>query len=205
MSRDNVGEVMHNGCRIEIWQDADICADSDYWWPDYAKLISFHRGYGSMGVKNETWDDPNECWKHYKDTGHAMFVVYAYDHSGICFSLSNDKYPFNDRWDSGVFGFLAIDRKALGVKKVSRNHAYNVIETLNNVESGQVYGFTAYAGDKEIDSCGGFIGDWRETILPEARESIDNYVKCRKKEHARYLKNCIKRGVPVIYRHGFAL
>lgn len=42
----------------------------------------------------------------------AIKTIRYYDHGGISLSLS-DKYPYNDRWDSGMAGFVFIDKETV--------------------------------------------------------------------------------------------
>ena len=60
--------------------------------------------------------------------------VYMYDHSGVSISLRH-VYPYNDRWDSGVLGFILWTRKqmneyALGASRSCRRAIAMTPETI---------------------------------------------------------------------------
>lgn len=56
-------------------------------------------------------DDNN--WKHGMQALRAFAVVlplWLYDHTGITISVGERVYPYNDRWDSGQVGFIALTK-----------------------------------------------------------------------------------------------
>lgn len=57
-------------------------------------------------------DEPSLRFDNYE-----IYCVYAYIHSGIALSLSNDKSPFNDRWDVSTTGYMLVDRTLLENKE----------------------------------------------------------------------------------------
>jgi len=93
-----------------------------------------------------------------------------YDYSGIALSLSNNHYPFNDRWDAGQLGFILVDRetalKEFGKKRLTEQLKQKIrqiiegeIETYNQYLSGDIYGYVVGRNNNEqIDSCWGFYG-----------------------------------------------
>jgi len=96
--------------------------------------------------------------------GMVILPLYLYDHSGITMNTGGFSCP----WDSGQVGWIYADSDM--VKK-----EYDAVtpETIAKAESllqsevkeydyyltGQSYGFKLYEGDKQIDSCWGYLGD----------------------------------------------
>lgn len=121
-----------------------------------------------------------------------MFIyvpVYIYEHSGACVSTT----PFCDPWDSGLFGMLAITkRKAMedfGWKELTQKRIEKVKDMLrsevkeyNQWLTGEVYAYTIEdVNGEEVDSCGGFYGDWQNIneccLLEVAQGQIDYFCK----------------------------
>jgi hypothetical protein len=115
--------------------------------------------------------------------------INMYEHSGITVSTSN-VYPYNDRWDSGVVGFIYVTKKIIfdqcgcitedNWKERADKYIEGEMETYDQYLRGDVYGFTLtkivtkqdkcphcgiireYEEEVEEDSCWGFYGDCLE-------------------------------------------
>ena len=101
--------------------------DSENPWPSHDRtfyIYTNHRNYHHLG--NEKLNDAAinfiktqvrqskrylENPKAYKKPTHLIFRMYAYIHSGITLSTSNAKYPFNDRFDSGLLAYASLTVK----------------------------------------------------------------------------------------------
>lgn len=57
---------------------------------------------------NLSWQDMYKALME-SDKYFIMLIRY-YSHSGMCISVDND-YPFNDRWDSGIYGFIGVSKE----------------------------------------------------------------------------------------------
>ncbi len=139
-----------------------------------------------------------------------LFPLYMYDHSGICLSLSNSHYPFNDRWDAGQLGYVLVDRQEaleqLGKKKLTKKLREKItdiieaeVETYNLYLSGNVYGYVVEKDGEQIDSCWGYYG--MDTVEEEARSIVDSHVQNTIQKHCERLKGWIRNCVPIIYRY----
>lgn len=76
--------------------------------------------------------------------GYAIQPVYVYEHSGIAMSVS----PFNDPWDSGLYGFIYITPDEINKNHVSHEEALKELEKAVNLLSryydGQIYDVNVY-------------------------------------------------------------
>lgn len=88
--------------------------------------------------------------------------LYLYDHGGITIKTS----PFSCIFDSGLVGFIyAID----GTEGLNHNDLVRClmaeVSEYNSYLTGEVYCYTVTDSNGEhVDSCGGFIGDYRDII-----------------------------------------
>lgn len=97
-----------------------------------------------------------------------IYWIFVYEHSGIAISLRNN-YPFNDRFDSGVGGFMVVDRETIEKNGCNWEDAYEIAEgevnTYNCYLMGNVYGYfeDTYIGngewDEDTDSCWGYLSE----------------------------------------------
>lgn len=88
--------------------------------------------------------------------------LWLYDHGGITISCGDRVYPYNDRWDSGLVGWIVYARQKddgedWREKAFDRMRAE--VEEYDHYLQGEVYGFTLYENGEEIDSCWGYYGD----------------------------------------------
>lgn len=123
--------------------------------------------------------------KMFEKFGGIILPVYMLDHSGITLKTT----PFNDRWDSGLLGYIYVTKQKLTDENMS-HFAKEQIESIlkNEVElyseylNGEVYGYEIYkeGDDKEaLDSSWGFYGmdiD-KNGLLESAKEIIDSLSK----------------------------
>ena len=114
--------------------------------------------------------------------------VYIYDHGNIMLSCGGFSCP----WDSGQVGIIAVEKAKLlkewNRKKWSKKLELQVIkclqseiETFSDYLSGDVYGFVIekathcdsckHDDAEQIDSCWGFIGDYKY-CLAEAKANL---------------------------------
>lgn len=151
--------------RLEIVQDE--YPDNPRNWDNMSTMAFYHRHYDIGDKKTMTLD---ECKQFINQKNVISFPVYMYDHSGIGFSLSNDRYPFNCPWDSGQVGWIYITKEKVkeeySIKKITKHtidKMYKIfqkeIETYDDYCQGNVWGYTLYQDDEMIDSCWGFYGN----------------------------------------------
>ena len=93
----------------------------------------------------------------------VLLPCFIYEHSGITISCSNDSYPFNDRWDSGMAGFIYatkgmyckwMDLKDVDDKKF-RDHAREIlvaeVKEYDMYLTGDCYGYKEELYKEDMD------------------------------------------------------
>lgn len=185
-------EEVHKGHTIKIFHDTDPVSPRD--WDNLGTLICGHTRYNLADP--HSFGDAREFLLDLCGLGEAsdlsvdqlvkraekqavILPVYLYDHSGLAMNTTGFHCP----WDSGQVGFVCATletiRKEYDVRRVTaalREKVAQVlkqeVDTYGDYLSGNVYGYVVEKGDDEIDSCWGFIGDYDDYCLEEARASI---------------------------------
>lgn len=174
--RDEVHTEELNGYKITIFQDSYYESPRD--WDNLGTMVCWHRRY-DLGDKH-SFSEPSDFleWKKRHDV--IVLPLYLYDHSGITISTG----PFSCPWDSGQVGYIYVEkdkvRKEWGWKHITKKRQERIeqalkqeVSTYDDYLTGNVYGYTVSRGDEELDSCGGFYGDYQTSgILEEARASV---------------------------------
>lgn len=150
-------------------------------WTDSDLGFEFRLGTrrGDYAIESDDCPSLEDACKSKSD--YWVFPVHAYIHSGIALSLTGKGYPFNDRWDSGVLGYLAVRRPSRGgewrTRKAFLTYASVAVETLADYWNGQCFGYEIYdlSADEVLDSCWGFIGfDHSQSgLLDQAMDSLN--------------------------------
>jgi len=173
-------------CTIHIDHDEHTHSPAD-WGDDGVTLLTDHRqcyiksshftADEARAIVSGESKEPKEWY---------IFPVTAYIHSGVALSLSRDKYPFNDKWDSCTIGIVGVRKDEAKTRKAAQKVAEGHISTWNDYLSGSVYAFTvedSKTGELVV-SCGGFYGDYEEDggALDEARTIADVYTVTNKEK-----------------------
>ena len=206
-----VRTINYRGYEIRIY--ADDCPENPIKeWDVLGKYVCWHRRY-DLGNCTD-FETPEEVREYAKKTGSMLFPLFMYDHGGICLSLSNSSYPFNDRWDAGQLGYILVKRQealeTLGKKRMSKKLRRKIaeiieaeVETYNSYLSGDVYGYVIEKDGKQVDSCWGYYG--LENVEEEARSIVDSDILQTIHRHCQRLKVWIRNDVPLIYRSALAV
>ena len=189
MSRSNYleKEIAHNGHTIKIYRDED--AESPREWDNLGIIYSNHRRWNpdGKGINDLIREVGGNI---YEDTipfdliakTHYFLKVWMYDHSGQTIKVA-DHNPFNDPWDSGLAGVIAVSKekakKEYGYKRACKSLEKRVaicltgeIKTFDQFMQGDVWGYTVEdENGNETDSCWGYY-DIAEAVL-EAQDIID--------------------------------
>lgn len=153
---------------LEIYYD--IMAQSPRSWGNLGTIVQGKSKYkvGDVEVESlsEWLDDNKDLYK---------LPVYFYSHGGLSISTK----PFNDRFDSGLLGYIFV--------KYDENLSYDIIAgileneiaILNEYLQGNVFGYQIKDGDEVIDGLAGIIGiDELYYHLDEfSREEIDKLIE----------------------------
>lgn len=161
-----------NGYIVETLYD-DLCG-SPREWDTLGTIYSNHREHNPDGHSiDEIMDDDGTIT--IADTHYCM-PIYAYIHGGISLSVGNDGWPFNDQWDSGLFGIIAVSKKDAEREfpEDTEKHVRNLLESevamLDDWYNGRCYGYAVYDkyGDT-VDSCFGYIGGY-DAMIEDAKD-----------------------------------
>jgi len=136
--------IEKNGYRLVVFPDELVDSPED--WEENTLVVSFHRGYGS----SHGYSSIEEAVKDARSKKLKSYVLYGYEHSGLSLSLSDEIYPYNDRWDSGIYGILITDK--------NKKDAEEFIKLCNKYLSGDIYCFTLYK-IKKCECCGSDISE----------------------------------------------
>lgn len=173
-------------------------------WYHHGTIYSNHRDYNPDGHSiEEVVDDEGELT--IADT-HYMLPIYAYIHSGISLSTSRGKYPFNDRWDSGLFGIIAVEKSeaAKAFPEDTEARAMKALEgevkLLNAWYNGHCYGYVLYDRYGDVaDSCSGYLGDDAYDDMVEEAKAVAE-AEARREAETEYVTGKSVVSVEVSWR-----
>jgi len=180
-----VGETVINECyKLEIINDDSFYLNEYLTEQDYFDVRFYHKKY-DFGTKKSL----EETEKDIESGNYEVFKVYMYDHSGLSFSISDNSYPFNCQWDSGVIGYILVD-KDHEFENIN-NSVKCFIDTINDICSGNVYGYNLYLLGEIEASCWGFIGD---SGLEAISNDVEHFIKLSHINKISYPSFCL--GIP---------
>lgn len=179
-------KINYKGFTITI--DTDEVTTDPREWDAVGTIYSNHRDYSpdDHSIKELMGKYDVDCMADLTEKlteNKVPFVpIYAYIHSGISLSTSDDKYPFNDRWDSGLFGLIVGDKEKFDecfdggdIKKYLRDQ----VELLNKYYNNDFYRFEVEDDEGDtMDCCGGYCSE--EDALSDAKESVDEWYEDNK-------------------------
>ena len=192
-----MSEIVETRCNSENNQKLKIIYDEDAQNPrtefdTLCTILSSRDELGDVHIRNR---EELEQWK--SDNPIVLeFPLYAYEHGDISLSMS-DSYPYNDRWDAGQIGVIAITKKDmknimeysnLNKKRIETltSIAKSEIETYNDYLNGNVYGFEIVKTvtcdlecehEESLDSCWGFYGhDFEKNGISDYVPDFEKYV-----------------------------
>lgn len=123
----------------------------------------------------------------------VLLPCFIYEHGGFAISCSNADYPFNDRWDSGMAGYIYTTKEKCFeqwcVKEMSNfewkaraaKELVNEVKLYDQFLQGECYGYMLdeYSPidddwEENTESCWGYFSDkWGEKLAREiANDSI---------------------------------
>lgn len=195
--------IDYKGMTVKIYFDEN--PESPREWDNLGTIYSNHRDYSPDKHKiEELCDEDGELNKKELDRYFIWLPVYAYIHSGITISTGRG-YPFNDRWDSGLFGIIAVSkanvRKEFGWKNITKARLEQIegylrgeVKTLDDYYTGNVYGYVVEDEDGcAIESCWGYFGDESiEEMIEEGKGAIDCEIERREEEARKLFMEALK-------------
>jgi hypothetical protein len=193
---EEVYKEQYKNCLIKIYQD-EITQSPDDWGDQNVFLVAYHRDFEvrrdniltkDVAIALKTGD-----YEGYEEDCEAInkkyfvFGLEAYIHSGVVLAISQEGNFCDRRWDVSQLGLVLVAKTEAKKEKDAKKLAEGLIEEWNEYLSGNVYAFRTEdeTNGVDIDSCGGFYGDYDAKdadIIAEARASIDYYVKTQLKQ-----------------------
>ncbi len=183
----------------EICIGCDELVESPREWSCDTTIYSNHRDYNpdDHTIEEILSVDGNGLDENFIKNN-IYLKVYGYSHGGMTVSVT----PFNDPWDSGMFGIIAIKKetaiklfgKKICTKKVKQDALKRLerdVEVYDKYLTDDIYCYCVKDeyGDV-IYSCGGFYGrEGIEEAIVEAEGHIDTYIK---EKEDKYNKNIEK-------------
>ncbi|GHT57878.1 hypothetical protein FACS1894109_10940 [Spirochaetia bacterium] len=169
IEKDSLGHAEFTGSDgkpylVQVVPDIDARnprEEYDHLWTWTTSRNAGYTDKGAIDLDDIVEDDsiPAKFTKEY-----LVVKLFLYRHSGDVISMSNGRYPFNDRWDSGCMGIAYLEKKKAreeyGRKYTKKALKYlkGEIEEMNAFLEGSVYGImiTELESEKE-DSCWGYL------------------------------------------------
>lgn len=183
-------QIEYRGYLINIHYDED--PESPREWDNLGTFYTSHPNY--LPEKNfRDYFDRGDVFDedgNFTDSFEKKYIalkIYLYDHSGLTICSG----PFSCRWDSGLFGMVAVSiekvKKEYGWKVLTKSRRRKVeeqlqaeIDTYDQYLRGEVYGFRICPADDDsqiIDSCWGYFGDGGlADIEGQCRDVIDDHI-----------------------------
>ena len=169
MNMEHLETIEYRGYKITV--DYDEFGDSPREWDNVGVIYDALRNYRFDGHSIDEW---NEMESH---EDYIYMPFYAYIHGGITISTGS----FNDPWDSGCAGVIAIERDR-AIEEWGEDYEDKAIacmegeiKTMDMFLTGDVYTLSIVDPDGCcIDSCSGWYGnDGKEEGIIEEKHVID--------------------------------
>ena len=203
---EEIKSIEYKGMTIRICYDLN--AESPREWDNVGTIYSNHRDYNPDGHKiDEIENEDGELVSEELDRRFIWLPIYYYEHGGLSVSTTRS-YPYNDRWDSGLFGIIAVEKERLRkehgwrvITKKRREEILRVlegeIEIFDSCCRGEVYGFVVEDEEgEEIDACGGYYGDdGMGYAISEAKGCVDHELERRKKAKSVAMMDALKKHI----------
>ena len=110
-----------------------------------------------------------------------IYPIYVYEHGGITISMGNG-YPYCDRWDGGIGGFMICERETFDEYGTKWERAYDIangeVDDYDMYLTNSVYEYfeDTYVGDGEweydTDHCGSYFSKkWGNDLAKDVLET----------------------------------
>lgn len=201
-----INSIEYKGMTIQICYDLN--AESPREWDNVGTIYSNHWDYNPDGHKiDEIENEEGELVSEELDRRFIWLPVYYYEHSGLTVSTRRD-YPYNDGWDSGLFGIIAVEKEMVrndwGWKAITKERREQIlrglegeIEIFDSYCRGEVYGFVVEDESEErVESCGGYYGDeGMKDAIYDAKNIVECELERRKMEERIAMMDALKKHI----------
>lgn len=169
--------IDYKNYKINVYIDENPIAPNE-WDNNHEYFLIYDHPNFTIKVKHF---NGQEIFNHYCKGnktyyGYYIFPVYAYIHSGVSLSLSNNIFPYNDKFDVSFKGFIFVGKSH--TEKEAIEIAESLITEWNQYLLNDVYGYQILDSNNQLlESCWGFYGNKSiETIIiPECKSIIDHH------------------------------
>lgn len=184
--------VEYKGYNINIYTDYN--SQSPREWSNLGRMYTMHRRYqpeksfADNFVWGEVFDEHRDFLPSF-EKNYIALKFYLYDHGGQTVSTS----PFSCRWDSGLYGIIAVDIESVkreynwtNITQERREKIEQIlrseVHTYNQFLTDDVYGYNISECDNEgnmlNDSCWGYFGEESiDYMIEDAKSNIDIYLQ----------------------------
>lgn len=161
---------------LRIYYDDNPCNPREAFERDTV-IYSNHRRYNPDGHKLSEILDEEERFDRDFLNSHYMLKIYAYIHSGIALSTA----PFGDKWDSGLFGIIAIPKSTFDSKEKAEEFMEGEIQELQQYYDGEIYCWRVFdKDDDEVESCYNYYDE--KQAEEEAEDVINSIIRQKERE-----------------------
>lgn len=197
---NEVESIDYKGYTIHVYRDEVAENPRNSWDHDSLFFNNSRRRTFENGERSitEAVDEELENVSEKFDACYIWVPVYLYEHGGMSVSTT----PFGDRWDSGLFGLLAVDKdkvrkqrhwKFLTEKRIDeiKDSLRSEVKEYNQWLTGEVYGYeiTIEDDDEVVNSCWGFFGDYTDydenPLMETAMGEIDYLLRLANEQAER--------------------
>lgn len=188
MRNEPVHEETYRRCNIKIFQDDDY----DHFWHDlkYDTDVVFVHYHRDLWFDRKDIITKEECEAYAQgekipqEKDYHFFLTRAYIHSGAHVSLAEEGRLYPDEcWDVSRIGYVLVLKKTWRMRKSARKAASGHLNYINDLLSGNVWGFIAEDQDgNDIESCWGFAGDYEKYCLVDARSVVDHHINANPRQ-----------------------
>lgn len=179
---------LKNGNTLQIIPD-DCCDNNPRDNDNLGIMACHHRRYilgDKTGIDYNRFTSWTGVRTHIQKHLNASVIipVYMLDHSGLRVRCRDFSDCDPGQWDSGQIGFIfttaekirenfQTKRATKKLREKAREILLSEIEEYDSYLSGDCYGYNVVGPAGEIiDSCYGYLGDYRKTILTDFKDQI---------------------------------
>lgn len=192
----NIHSEEYKGYTINIEQDYDSGFNPRYDHDNLTVMACFHKRYElgdkDHGIRSDDYRSWDEMEKAIVKVFNPVIILpmFMFDHSGLTVNTTGFACP----WDSGQIGFVFVPKAKAYETYMTKRITPKIKETIKQITKGEVEDYDHYlrgnifafdiedANGEHVESCCGYIGDYEDACLPDAKEMIDSLIEREKAE-----------------------
>lgn len=162
--------IEYKGLEFEAKQDESSCEfilgnmeiDRD------VLIVNYHRDFYISRNDIITEEEVKELYRGERDweatekaKGYWMFELSCLIHGGVWLNFGGEGFACDsDGWDTSRVGLVLVSKKIARTKKQAEKLGRQLVYNYNKLLEGDVYYVKVLKDGKEIDSCGGLLGEF---------------------------------------------